>query len=232
VSVELVIYGVVAAGLVVWLRSILGTRHGEERRRSNPYLTPVSDKNTEDNLGKGFPVDAGAFSKSDPREAVQDLADNPTDNLSIESGALEGLLQIAKTDKQFDIHDFLSKVQDAYAIAIESFAEGDIETLAILLDKSVFEAFNNAITARAERHEHMQTDIHAVRKAHVTAAHMEGKIAYITVAFEAEGMTVVKDDDGKILSGGTAQVENMTDVWVFKRDTKTADPRWLVSETK
>ena len=37
---DLIVYAVVAAGLIFWLRSILGTRHGEEHERPNPFLTP------------------------------------------------------------------------------------------------------------------------------------------------------------------------------------------------
>ena len=39
VTGELLIYALVAGGLVFWLRSILGTRHGEERDRSDNIIS-------------------------------------------------------------------------------------------------------------------------------------------------------------------------------------------------
>jgi hypothetical protein len=41
VAVDLIIYAVIAAGLIFWLRSILGTRHGDERERPNPFAETV-----------------------------------------------------------------------------------------------------------------------------------------------------------------------------------------------
>ena len=40
---DLIVYALVAAGLVFWLRSVLGTRHGEEREHPNPFLTGDQD---------------------------------------------------------------------------------------------------------------------------------------------------------------------------------------------
>ncbi len=231
-SVELIIYGVVAAGLVVWLRSILGTRHGEERTRANPYVAPAASAANDkaDKSDTGMPADISGAARA--QDAVQDLAENPTDVLSIHDGAVEGVMHIAKVDKTFDVHDFLSKVQDAYAITLESFAEGDVETLAALLDAPVFEAFNHEITNRVERGETMHTDIHAVRKAHILEAYMSGKTAHITVAFDAEETSVTKDGDDKIIAGNANVVNTISDIWVFARDIKSADPRWVVAETK
>ncbi len=39
---DIVIYAVVAIGLIAWLRSILGTRNGSERSRPNPFMAPRS----------------------------------------------------------------------------------------------------------------------------------------------------------------------------------------------
>lgn len=227
-SLELIIYGVVAAGLVVWLRSILGTRHGEERTRPNPYLAPAPQQD------QNAPAPASGFEVKtvSALDEIKDLADNPTDIMSIEESAVDGLQSIARADKTFDVRDFLSKVQDAYAITLESFAEGDTETLEVLLDKSVFEAFSHEIIRREERNETMMTDVHAVRKAAITEAYMDGKMAKITVAFAAEETTVIRNADGEIISGDAYAVNTITNTWVFARNTKSTDPRWMVTETK
>ena len=38
-SAEILIYAIIAAGLVFWLRNVLGTRHGSERERPNPFTS-------------------------------------------------------------------------------------------------------------------------------------------------------------------------------------------------
>ena len=42
-SADILLYALVAAGLVFWLRNILGTRHGDERQRSNPFSSETAE---------------------------------------------------------------------------------------------------------------------------------------------------------------------------------------------
>ena len=59
---DIVIYAVVAVGLILWLRSILGTRHGNERSRPNPFMAPRSpDGGAFFLLGRGLPACANAW---------------------------------------------------------------------------------------------------------------------------------------------------------------------------
>ena len=223
---DLIVYALVAAGLVFWLRSVLGTRHGEERERHNPFLagdheeaapdtTPLSDE----------PISA--------EEQIIALADNPRNNYGVDNKTAEnGLLDIAKADKSFDINFFMEGAQDAFAMIVESFAEGDRETLKNLLSDGVYNAFEKAISEREERNETQVTDIHAIRKALVTEARLDDKMALVTVKFTAEETSVTKDKDGEIISGHPEKTVEMHDIWTFGRDVKSKDPSWLVMETR
>ena len=223
---DLIVYALVAAGLVFWLRSVLGTRHGEERERPNPFLAGDHEESAPE-----------ASSLSDEPQSAEDqiiaLADSPRKNYGVDNKTAEnGLLDIAKADKSFDIDFFMEGAQDAFAMIVESFAEGDRDTLKNLLSESVYNAFEKAITEREERNEIQVTDIHAIRKALVTEARLEDKMALITMKFTAEETSVTKDKDGEIISGDPEKTVEMHDIWVFGRDIKSKDPSWLVMETR
>lgn len=228
-SVDLIFYAVVAAVLVIWLRNILGTQSGEERERPNPYLASVNASADDLNDDKN-----DAALEQDAREAeILDLAKNPTDLLSIENDdAKDGLLEIVKADKGFEVGAFLNGAQDAFAIIVESFAAGERDTLKNLLNDTVYGAFEGAISAREEQGHTQENEIRAIRKAEVIEARMQGKEAQITMRFVADQMSLTKDKEGAIIDGDADKTSVMRDIWVFGRNVRSKDPRWLVVETR
>lgn len=223
---DLIIYALVAAGLVLWLRSVLGTRNGEERDRPNPYLVPDVDDH-------GLPLADGDVLPVSSEERIAKLAAEPGLVKMIGNKTAEmGLIEIARADRNFDIDFFLDGAQDAFAMIVESYADGDRETLKNLLAPSVYSAFERGISDREARHEKQSAEIHAIRKAEVIDAKVDSKKAMITVRFIADEASVTKDELGEIIAGHPEKTTVMKDIWTFGRDLKSKDPSWLVMETR
>lgn len=220
---DLILYALVAAGLVFWLRSVLGTRHGDERERPNPFTTPVSDKP---------PVEAAAKDGVVTLPLTDAKPSLPRNVSIVSEGVEKTLAEIARMEPEFDISKFAQGSQDAFAVIVGSFAAGDRETLKNLLEPSVYTAFNLAIVNREEAGETMSTEIHAVRKAEIMDARIEGRAAYITIRFIADETCVVKNKDGAILSGDPDRITEMNDIWTFSKLLRNKDPRWLLNETR
>jgi len=225
VAADIIIYGVIAAGLALWLKNVLGTRHGEERQRPNPYNAKEKTDKTFGNTQK--------IRESSNEDEITALFDSPKNNLSFSNDeAKAGLRDIAKVDKDFDIEKFMNSSQDAFVFIVESFAEGDREALEGLLAKNVYKAFDQAITMREQEGQKMQTEIHAFRNVEVMEAKIKGKKAYITVLFNVDETSVTYDKQDKCISGDPDRITEMRDLWVFSREMNTRDPRWIVQETR
>lgn len=226
---DLIVYALIAAGLVFWLRSVLGTRHGDERER--PSNLHVAEKNDEDKPQDGlFVVDDRPPSAQD---LIAQLAENSNGAMSVGNKTAEtGLLDIAAADKNFNITHFLEGAQDAFVIIVEAFAAGDKETLEGLLDKPVYEAFEKVIVEREEKEEHHESEIHAIQSAEVLEAEIQNKMAYVTISFTADETSLARDKDGEIFMGHPDKVTQMRDIWVFGREVKSRDPRWFLYETR
>jgi predicted lipid-binding transport protein (Tim44 family) len=228
VSADILVYALVAAGLVFWLRSILGTRHGDERERENPLARAKLDPHP-DNMN---PLAEEARDMT-AEDRIRELAATQKGKVFIEGEKAErGLMDIAHSDREFDVNFFLDGCQEAFAMIVESFAAGDREALKELLGPAVYSAFEGAITQREARNEKQETQIRAIRKAEVIEARMSGRMAYITVRFIAEETSVTKDSNGNIVDGHEGRITSMRDVWTFSRDVKSRDPRWMVIETR
>ena len=220
--VDILLYALIAAGLVFWLRSILGERHGDERERPNPFTSAPAEK--------------PAFEGGDNPQTMElaPAADAPLwpRNVSIaNAGSEDGLDDIAHADRNFDPVQFSFAAQDAFAIIVEAFAKGERETLRDLLADPVYNAFSAALDEREKKGESVSTEIHAVRKVEITDARLNGKDAFITLRFTADETCVIRDRDNNIIAGDPDRITEMIDLWTFTRNIKSKDPRWLVCET-
>ena len=227
VSGELLLYALVAGGLVFWLRNILGTRHGEERDRSDNVVSLGGDPITPEKAASDGAAETGS------EQQIQDLLNKEEGVISIDNKAAEaGLLDIASLDKDFDVKFFLEATQDVFAMVVEGFGQGDRELLEDLLADDVYKAFAGAIDAREKSQETLTNEIHAINKAQIIEAKLDNKTAFITVRFIADEISVTKDKDGEIIAGHPERMTEMRDIWTFSRDTKSRDPRWFVSATR
>jgi predicted lipid-binding transport protein (Tim44 family) len=225
VQADLIIYALVAAGLVFWLRNILGTRHGDERERPNPFTQAPAEKPATEALAPMAPdtlaLDDGLAKPDLPR------------NVSFADEAAErNVFEVSRADRDFDLLTFSQAVQDAFVIIVEAFAEGDRDTLKNLLSDKVYAAFDSALTQREANGEKVETEIHSVRKMEFMDARIEGRTAFITLRFIADETCVVRDANGAIMSGDPDRITEMNDIWTFSRELKSRDPRWLLTETR
>lgn len=227
---DILIYALVAAGLIFWLRSILGTRRSDDPPpRINPFtVNPEPASGNEP--GHGL---MGITTATGSSATAEELAANLERNMTIGgTQAEQGLLEIAHADPGFSLLNFLRGAQDAFALIVESFADADKETLKGLLNEPVYNAFSAALDERARAGETASVEIHAIRRAEVTAARLDKRMAYITVRFIADETSLLRDRDGRLLSGHPDRVTETIDIWTFGRDLRSREPTWLVYETR
>lgn len=223
----LILYALVAGGLVFWLRSILGTKTGEERERPNPFTAPVESQQKPRDINE--PIirdDVVTLPLVDQRPILPR-------NVSIANEGVErGLSGIAAADRTFDPAKFSTSAQDAFVLIVESFAAGDRELLKDLLEPQVYTAFERVIVEREQRGDKLSTEIHAVRKMEIMDARADAREAVITIRFIADETCVVRDKDGVVLSGDPDRITEMNDIWTFAKPAKSREPIWLLRETR
>jgi len=230
VPADLLIYAIVAAGLVFWLRNILGTRHGDERDRPNPFEQRQNGvQDTLKEIKKIVDTESGqSVVGVGMAPGITPVLDR---NMSILSTAEAGLLEIARADRSFQTLNFLRGAQDAFVMIVEAFARGDRDALKTLLTEPAFKAFAHVITERETTGQKAHVEIHAIRKAEIVAARMERRDALVTVRFIADETNVLRDSTDMLLHGNPERVTETIDVWTFVRDTKSREPGWLLIET-
>lgn len=233
---DILLYAVIAAGLVFWLRSILGTRHGDERGPSNFNISidKAADQKADQNKANNtaFTDTQTAPPGFDDPLAEASMTKSLERNMSVNDTALPGLKTIHDKDRAFDLPFFMKAVQDAFIFIVEAFSEGDKDTLKDLLSENVYKGFEGAIDDRKAKGYESELEIHSVRKIELINAWTQGKMAYMTIRFVADETRVLRDSEGTVLQGNPDRITETIDIWTFGRQIKSKNPAWILYETR
>ena len=210
---DIILFAMIAGFLVLRLRSVLGRRTGNERRRELLMRRPAP---VADNVaalrepGKNAPV----------APAVTTAA-----------GVAEGIGRIRRADPSFDPAHFVEGARVAFEMIVLAFASGDKATLRSLLSEDVLRPFAAAIDERTAAHETLETRIVKLDSIDLVEADLTGSVAQVTVKLVSRQINVTRAMDGSIVDGDPKNPIEKTDYWTFSRDTTSSDPNWSLVAT-
>lgn len=212
--VETVLFAMVAAFLGLRLYAVLGKRSGHEQTFDKPAEEPVS---------VAGPVGAA--------EARGGTAPSMTSGQSIEASAATGLQAIAQVDSRFDPAEFVGGAKAAYNMILDAFWKGDEALLAPYVSGDVLDSFSAAIKARADAGEVLDNRLVRIDRATITKAELDGRVARISVRFDADIAAVTRDQEGTVIAGSLTDAIETHDEWTFERDVRSDDPNWVLVDT-
>ena len=144
--------------------------------------------------------------------------------------------EFKKLDKEnFDDkakEDFLKGAKIAYESIITNFASGELKKIKTLLDKKVFNDFNEAVSDRKNKNLISETIFIGINSANINNYNQINNILEVTVDFVSEIISSVEDKDKKLVSGDPKKVKKVYDTWKFSRDIKSLSPNWLLIDTQ
>ena len=147
----------------------------------------------------------------------------------------EKILKNKLEKKDFDEkakEEFLKGAKIAYETIITNFASGNLKSIKYLLDKKVFDQFNEALKERENKGHISETTFVGIDSASIKEHNKINNILEVTVDFVSEIISCVKDKDNKILSGDPEKVKKVFDTWKFKKDSRSNNPNWLLIDTQ
>jgi predicted lipid-binding transport protein (Tim44 family) len=216
---DIILFAMIAAFLVLRLRSVLGRRTGNERRRELfvRRTSPIADK----------PAPEKVATPGDPDKDMASLApaDKPADAVA------DGLSRIRRADPSFDPSQFLEGARTAFEMIVSAYAKGDKPALRPLLSDEVYQPFATTIDERAAAKETFETSDLRLDDAEIVDADLAGRTARVTVKLASRQINVTRAMDGSIVDGDPDHPVEKTDYWTFARDTRSADPNWVLVAT-
>ena len=211
---DVILFAMVAVFLVLRLRSVLGRRTGNERRR-------------ELFARRARPAPEQAPPPAEPR-ASPPIPAIPAAN---SDPVAEGLSRIHRADPRFDPPHFLEGARAAFEMVVTAFAKGDKAALRPLLSDEVLQQFATAIDERVTAKESLESRILRLDTAEIVEADLLGRTAQVTAKLVSQQINVTRAMDGSIVDGDPEHPTEKTDYWTFARDTRSADPNWVLVAT-
>lgn len=212
-----VIFAVLAIFVVWKLKSVLGTRVDIERRPEPPKPTERTQNGNVVRL-------PGAAAPSTPSGSVDVSA-------RTEKGRA-GAAALRAADKGFNPERFLSGARTAYEMIIAAFASGDRKTLANLLSPDVLASFEAEIARREAAGRTASTRLVSIDDIELADGSARSGVAQATVRIAAKMVTVVRDNDGAVVSGDPDVVVSTDEFWTFSRTVGSSDPTWRLIATE
>ncbi len=222
---------VVAVFVVFRLRSVLGTRTGNERPPVDRSRSAPTEKNAANDETvvplRHRPAETDLDEERRARKLEAEIEQVSAGNAQLAAG----LKEVAEADPGFTPKSFLEGAKQAYEMIVTAFAEGDRQTLKNLLEKDVFEGFQRAIADREAAGQKVDFTFVGLPKVAIVDADYDKKNINVTVDFHAEVVSATRDKDGNLVEGNADQVQIIADEWTFARNPKSRDPNWKVVST-
>ena len=143
--------------------------------------------------------------------------------------------QTIQNSENFDENakqEFLKGAKIAYETIITNFSNGKLKDIKSLLDKNVYQQFDDAIRDREVKRLSSETTFIGINSAEIKEHQQNKNMLEVTIEFVSEIISCVKDKDNKIVSGDPEKIKKVLDTWKFSKDSRSSNPNWLLIDTQ
>lgn len=210
-GIEIILLLAVAVVLLIRLIGVLGTRDGFE-----PKVQPVE---------RPKPANDLRVVKNEPDHELEAYEDNAT--------IRNALVAAKRIEPDFSIDDFLLGSKIAYERILMAYLNGDMSSVENFVDEQVLAGFNNAIAEREKAGEEIEAKFIGIKDVELVSAELDekSKEMVLSVEYTAELSRVVRDADGKVISGDKNKVETELDHWQYARIMGSENQNWTLVAT-
>ncbi len=128
--------------------------------------------------------------------------------------------------------EFLKGAKIAYDTIITNFSNGKLKEIKSLLDKNVYQQFDEAIRDRMIKNISSETTFIGINSAEIKEHQQNKNMLEVTVEFVSEIISCMKDKENKIISGDPEKVKKVHDIWKFSKDSRSHNPNWFLIDTQ
>ena len=215
--IDIVLFAMIAAFLILRLRSVLGKHRNSGEGKSNLGLHTLTQSHKIDK--QPAEGDSKEESKIEPQNSEKD---NDGMDLAEIQGAIPG----------FEKGEFLAGVRAAFEIIVNSFSSGDKEKLAGLLSDEVFNNFSSAITDRERLGHVSESSLIRIIDTVLLEANISDGSVLLTVKILSEQINATKGEQGEVVDGNPDLVLEVADIWTFSKEIESPDPNWRLVATR
>ena len=128
--------------------------------------------------------------------------------------------------------EFLKGAKIAYETIITNFSKGKLKEIKSLLNKNIYQQFDEAIKDRISKNISSETIFVGINSAEIKDHEQNKNMLEVTVEFISEITSCMRDKDNRVISGDPEKVKKVYDTWKFSKDSTSVNPNWLLIDTQ
>ena len=227
--VDIIIFAAIAFYIFFKLNKQLGKIDEEEKKNIEAKIINMNaarERKTARNSVKEKVIGSKSTESAQQKtslfmsDEVKNLDENAQKNLS-------KILQKSNIDSQF----FLSGAKSAFESILQSFANDKLEDVKFLLTDKIYKGFKTANDKRKAQGKNLTTNIISFDEVEFMSANIAGNNASIAIKFLSQQINYISSAEGEIIVGSKDEINQVEDIWTFKRDLQSSNPNWLVCAT-
>ena len=145
----------------------------------------------------------------------------------------KALAAMKLVEPEFGVGEFLQGARGAYEMILMAFERGDLEQIKPFLSEEVYDSFAEVVAERERQGLKIEAKFSGLGELSLVDADFDRDSgeAEITVRFQGELVSAVRNAKGEIVEGSTTDIRRQKDVWTFARKMGTGDPNWQLVAT-
>ena len=128
--------------------------------------------------------------------------------------------------------EFLKGAKIAYETIITNFSKGKLKEIKSLLNKNIYQQFDEAIKDRVSKNISSETIFVGINSAEIKDHEQNKNILEVPVEFIGEITSCMRDKDNRVISGDPDKVKKVHDTWKFSKDSRSSNPNWFLVDTQ
>lgn len=216
--VDIIFLMILVVFIITRLYSVFGSNGNEEKIR---VVVKPMDKEAEKKLMENISKVIKESKKSE--NDIQSVVD--VENLSETDKSLAKI-------PNFNKENFMRGACRVFEVVLHAFSGGNISGIKNLMNKKLWDAFNQVINFRKENNITSEVDFICFDKSEIKDVKLLKNSAKIIVEFVSEQINILKNNKGEVIEGDENFVQKITDVWTFERALNAKNNQWILVSTK
>lgn len=219
-AIALLILAGIAGFLFYQLRSVLG-QTPENHQKKKPNLYSTGTVNSVDMVIDHNPMDTISVPLKTDNRFINGTLDE-------KQAIIEQLNGIKKNYQNFILSEFITGVETAYTMILDSFTADKLSDIKPFIADKVYADLVRLRTDYNEKKYQYINIITQIESVLIKKVICDDVDATIIVQIKAKNINAIKDSLGNILSGSDS-IKIVTDIWELKRAFSSSSPAWILT---
>jgi len=222
---DILILAIIAFVIIFRLKSQLGNVDEEEKMAVKKKLHEKMRAIQKDILNQTQETVKKVSDISEKNEEVKNQLTASLDALSKEN--LGKVLKKSNITLDF----FIEGAKSAFEMTLKAFCANNLDTLKQLLSAKIYSGFEKSIEHRQNLGQKLVTNLISIKNVEIVKVDIAGSDAVVKLRITSKQINYVQDQNDNLIDGSKEDINELDDVWSFKKDLSSPNPNWIIFST-